>query len=152
MKEASKRRALLVDDDPELTELLAKALAAMGIEIETAIDGGDALRHLRTSRFDLVCTNLGLPRESGYELCEFIRAKRSLDDLLILVMSDRHSPEEIAYAEEAGANGFLRLPCSSSVLPSCIDALFDGRARSQPPLRKLRASEIPAPIRIPISP
>jgi DNA-binding response OmpR family regulator len=152
MKEASKRRALLVDDDPELTAFLAKAFTAMGIEIETCIDGGDALHHLRASRFDLVCANLGLPRESGYELCELIRAERSLDDLVILVMSDRHSPEEIAYAEEAGANGFLRLPCSSSSLPSCIDALFDGRSMSQPPLRKLRASEPPAPILIPTSP
>lgn len=137
---------MLVDDDPELTALLVKALTAMGLEIETSIDGGDALRHLRASTFDLVCANLGLPRESGYELCELIRADRSLDKLVILVMSDRHSPEDIAYAEEAGANGFLRLPCSPSSIPGSIEALFDGCARSEPPLRKLRASDPPVPI------
>lgn len=138
-------RVLLVDDDPEFTAALRGAFAELGFEIETAIDSGEAARCLVARVPDVVCVNLDLPRDSGYELCELIRGDESLNGVRIIVMSDRHSPEDIAYAEEAGANAFLRRPFSLKSLASYVDALFDeeGAVRSST-LRTLRPSDPPA--------
>lgn len=143
----SRLRMLLVHDEPEFTDAVKKTFFDLGFEVEVAIDPADAVGHLLARLPDLVCVNLELPRDSGYEVCELIRGDVSLDKLLIVVMSDRHSPEDIAYAEEAGANVFLRLPSPSKSLASLathLAPLVDGRMpASAPGVSQLRPSEPP---------
>jgi DNA-binding response OmpR family regulator len=114
---------LLVHDEPELTDAVRQALSELGIDVDVAIDAGDAVKRLISHRPDLVCVNLNLPRDSGYDVCELIRGDQSLRGLPIVVMSDRCSPEDIAYAEEAGANVFLRLPSPSKALTELAESL-----------------------------
>lgn len=138
----SRRRVLLVHDEPELSFPVREALEAMGCEVEVAIDAGDAVEHLLSRVPDLVCVNLTLPRDSGYELCEMIRGDQDLGELPIVVMSDRSSPEDIAYAEEAGANVFVSLPSPSKSLAGLaahLEPLIKGGPPvSAPGLVKLR--------------
>lgn len=124
------RRMLLVHDEPELSHALKETLEPLGIEVDVAIDPGDAVERLLARVPDLVCVNLDLPRDSGYELCELIRGDESLDRLPIVVMSDRSSPEDVAYAEEAGADVFIRLGSPSrslSTLVSKLAPMLEGR-------------------------
>lgn len=109
-------RLLLVHDEPELTEQVTRELEDLGFEVDVAIDPGDAVGRVLSRVPDVVLVNLSLPRESGYELCEMLRGDESLTRMPIVVMSDRCSPEDIAYAEEAGANVFLKLPSPSKSL------------------------------------
>lgn len=144
MKWASGLRVLVVDDEPEFTRAVEKALLDMGFQVEIAIDGGEAIRCLLAHVPDLVCVNLSLPRDSGYDVCELIRGDESFKAVRILVMSDRHSPEDIAYAEEAGANAFLKRPFSLKLLTDYVEALFDNRAPKRSTLRTLRPNPPPA--------
>lgn len=129
----SRRRVLLVHDEPELSLAVKEALQDIGCDVEIAIDPGDAVEHLLARAPDLVCVNLTLPRDSGYELCELIRGDQDLGKLPIVVMSDRSSPEDIAYAEEAGANVFVALPSPSKSLAG-LAAHLEPLIHGDPPL------------------
>jgi CheY-like chemotaxis protein len=141
----TRRRVLLVHDEPEMCLAVKEAFEDLGCEVDVAIDPGDAVSHLLERIPDLVFVNLDLPRDSGYDLCDLIRGDDTLEKVPIVVMSDRHLPEDIAYAEEAGANVFVRLPSPSKALASLatlLEPLLSGEPpTSGPGLRRLRPAE-----------
>jgi DNA-binding response OmpR family regulator len=136
-----RRRVLLVHDEPEMCHSVKKAFEDLGCEVEIAIEPGEAVAHLIERVPDLVCVSLCLPRDSGYDLCELIRGDEALDRVPLVMMSDRHTPEDIAYAEEAGADVFVRLPSPSKSLATVathLAPLLNGQPPvSAPGLRKL---------------
>ncbi len=136
MVQSSERRVLVVHDEPAFTAGLKKAL---GGDVDVAVDGRAALACIARNRPAVVCVSLNLPRDSGYDLCEQIRKDRELDHVQILVISDRHSPEVIAYAEEAGANAFLARPFTFELLAKYVRKMMapDSRSRSASFLRRL---------------
>jgi two-component system chemotaxis response regulator CheY len=129
---------LVVEDNPTLQQAMNKSLTELGFDVLTALNYQSATRQLEASVPSVVCVDLGLPNESGYELCEHIRTKPALNAVPILVMSERGFPEDMAHAEEAGANAFLKKPFSMPRLAKYITALLDGAHVSRPSVRRLR--------------
>ena len=123
---AKKRRILVVEDDPSLKETLRKHLVRRGYDVEVCGDSETALRLIATHKPDLVCLDLNLPRESGYEVCEMLRKRLETRELPIVMMSDRTSPEDRAHAEEAGANAYLTKPVTLAELTRQVSTLLDG--------------------------
>jgi DNA-binding response OmpR family regulator len=131
--------ALVVEDDPDLLRAMAAELERMGFEVLTALHYEAAVEHLALrGRPRLACIHLELPTRSGYELCETIRARVHASELPILVMSASALPEDIACAEEAGANAFLTKPFSTRQFAGACRALLD---RTSPSVRGLVATE-----------
>ncbi len=130
MVKSGERRVLVVHDEPAFTAALAKAL---GVDVDVAVDGRAAIAAIARSRPAIVCVSLNLPRDSGYDLCEQIRRDRRLDQVQILVISDRHSPEILAYAEEAGANAFLARPFTFDLLAAHLRTMLamDTQSRAE---------------------
>ena len=133
-----RRVALIVEDDPSLQQAMKKRLTEMGFDVLAALDYQSAVRHLEARKPDIVCVDVWLPRESGYELCEYIRSKPGLNHVPILVTSERTFPEDMAHAEEAGANAFLKKPYTMDRFAKYIDAMLDGPHSSRPSVRRLR--------------
>lgn len=131
------RVALVVEDDPDLLETMRRHLGA-GFQVLTAYDYGTAVLQLRSARPDVVCIDLCLPNESGYELCERIREDPALCFVPIVVTNERGFPEDMARAEDAGANAFLKKPFSMQLLAECLVMLMAGGGESRPPIRRLR--------------
>jgi DNA-binding response OmpR family regulator len=121
------RRALVVEDDPRLRRSMSEHIAAMDFQVLAASHYAAALAHLDACTLDIACIDIGLPTESGYELCEYIRGPLGLKSLPIMVTSEFGSPEYLAYAEHAGADAFLVKPFSMSELGLNISALLIGR-------------------------
>jgi two-component system chemotaxis response regulator CheY len=117
---------------------MTKHLGRAGFRVLTAFDFDAAACHLRALKVDVACIDIGLPNESGYELCEHIRSRPDLGALPILVTSERSFPEDMAYAEEAGANAFLKKPFTMVRLLMYVSALLDGPPTSQPSVCRLR--------------
>jgi DNA-binding response OmpR family regulator len=140
MTNKTSRVALVVEDDPMLQREMVKHLERAKFRVVTALDFDAAVRHLATIRPDVACIDLGLPRESGYELCEYIRSRLMLEWLPILVTSERSFPEDMAHAEEAGANAFLKKPFTMDQLRKYVFALLDGPHASRPSVCRLRMS------------
>jgi DNA-binding response OmpR family regulator len=137
----SKRIALLVEDLPFLRDQICGHLAAEGFEVVATSDYQGAVRALGSCTPALVCLDLTLPRESGYELCEHIRQEPRLRRVPILVMSDRSSPEDMAHAEHVGANAYLKKPFTRSRFAKYVSALLYNPNASRPSVRRLRLND-----------
>ena len=87
-------RAVIVDDDRVVLNILEKALHDAGFEVETAPDGMKALSIIQTQCPDVVITDLLLPKLHGLELCARIRQNSLLSNVTVILMSavyDYHS-------------------------------------------------------------
>jgi two-component system response regulator protein BraR/BceR len=134
------RYALIVDDDPVLQTAMSRHLERMTFDVALAFHFAAAVLHLQARRPHLVCVNLELPTQSGYELCEYIRGPLGLTGVPILATSDSRFARDMASAEEAGANAFLTKPFTMQQLTDCIEALLGKTHRSGPPPRDSRST------------
>jgi twitching motility two-component system response regulator PilH len=126
------KRILLVEDLPALSRRVEEQLREEGATVYAVPDYHAAARTLGTVVPDVALINLTLPRESGFELCELIRSTQSLASVPIIAMDERASPEDLAYAEEVGANAFLRKPFTRAQLFEYLAAMLDGPWVSRP--------------------
>lgn len=138
MDQSAERRVLVVHDEPVFAATLTRAFGTLGFVAEVAVDCRAAIPCIERSRPAVVCVSLNLPRDSGYDLCEQIRKNPELDQVQILVLSDRHSPEIVAYAEEAGANAFLTRPFTNELLEKYVTTMLEMRGRVS--VREIRHS------------
>jgi DNA-binding response OmpR family regulator len=134
----TKRVVVLVEDHPTQREAIRRCLVEKNFHVESASDYHGAIKVLAECVPDLLCLDITLPRESGLELCEYIRSDQRLRAIPILVISDRSSPEDMANAEEAGANAFLKKPFTRDKLLKYVVVLLDGPHASSPSVRRLR--------------
>jgi DNA-binding response OmpR family regulator len=123
--------------DPSMKQVVERQLKALAFDVILVSDAENAIRTLETRKPHLVCIDLRLPRDSGYEVCEFIRRTSRLRDVPILVMSERTSAADRAYAEEAGADGFLPKPFSVNQFTEQVRALLAGDPLSMRRLRRI---------------
>jgi|HubBroStandDraft_6_1064221.scaffolds.fasta_scaffold19889_2 DNA-binding response OmpR family regulator len=121
---------LIVEDNPRLRRMMSEHVARMGLRVLAVSHYAAALSHIESGTLDVACIDIGLPTESGYELCEYIRGPLGLKFLPIVVTSEFGSPEYVAYAEKAGANAFLLKPFSMPELSANIAALLGERGRT----------------------
>jgi DNA-binding response OmpR family regulator len=138
----TRRLVLVVEDDPSLQSEMVRSLEQAGFDVVTAFDFSGGVLHLQQPKLHLACIDLGLPSQSGYELCEHIRGRPELLTLPVLVTCERGSPEDMAHAEVAGANAFLKKPFAMKKLLVYVSALLDGPPVSRPNVRTLRLSPV----------
>src|ERR1051325_2328470 len=106
--ESGKRKILLVDDDPELVEMMSKALQADGrFEVRLASNGFDAGMMVKEYRPDLIILDVMLPDINGKEVCHRVRADNTLEDVRILCISGMIAEDKIQDLRLAGGGDFL---------------------------------------------
>jgi two-component system, chemotaxis family, sensor histidine kinase and response regulator WspE len=103
----SRRRVLVVDDSLTVRELERKLLARAGYEVEIAIDGVDGWNAVRSSEFDLVVTDIDMPRMDGIELVRMIKQDPKLGRLPVMIVSYKDREEDRQRGLEAGADYYL---------------------------------------------
>ncbi|GAT35051.1 two-component system, chemotaxis family [Terrimicrobium sacchariphilum] len=100
-------RILVADDSLTVRELERKLLVSQGYEVDTAVDGADAWNALRSGKYDLLVTDIDMPRLDGIELVKLVRNNAQLRDLPVIVMSYKERDEDRARGLEAGADYYL---------------------------------------------
>ena len=100
-------KVLLVEDSLIAREIEKGMLQSAGFYVRTAIDGVDALEKIRSERYDLIVTDLEMPRLDGFGLVRQVRNESRFEDLPILVISTRESAEDRMRALDAGADAYL---------------------------------------------
>ncbi|HEX7238866.1 MAG TPA: response regulator, partial [Longimicrobiaceae bacterium] len=103
----ARRRVLVVDDSITTRTLEQSTLEAAGYEVATAVDGADGWRKLQEDGADLVVSDVEMPRMSGFELCEAIRASRRFASLPVVLVTSLDSAEHRARGLEAGADAYV---------------------------------------------
>lgn len=101
------RRVLVVDDSLTVREMQRKLLAGRGYQVDVALDGIDGWNQLRAGTYDLVITDIDMPRLDGIGLVERIRRDPRLARLPVMIVSYKDRPEDRARGLEAGADHYL---------------------------------------------
>jgi two-component system sensor histidine kinase and response regulator WspE len=102
-----RKRVLVVDDSLTVRELERKLLGNRGYDVEIAVDGMDGWNAVRTSQFDLVVTDIDMPRMDGIELVTLIKGNTNLKSLPVLVVSYKDREEDRERGLSAGADYYL---------------------------------------------
>ena len=117
-------RVLVVDDEPDITALVAYHLAKAGYRVSTAATGPEALKAAREERPDIVILDLMLPGVSGYDvLAELRRQEETRDVGVILLTARREEPDRIR-GLSLGADDYLTKPFSPQELSLRVQAVL----------------------------
>ena len=105
--EAPRKRVLVVDDSLTVRELQRKLLLNRGYEVAVAVDGMDGWNALRSEDFDLLITDIDMPRMDGIELVTLLRRDARLQSLPVMVVSYKDREEDRRRGLDAGADYYL---------------------------------------------
>ena len=119
LDEAVRTRALVVEDDPNIVDLIRSNLAVRGFDTIVSPDGLRALRLLETEEPDIVLLDLMLPEVDGFELCRQIREHSAV---AIIVVSARGGERDKVTALNVGADDYMTKPFSIEELLARITA------------------------------
>ena len=125
-------RALLVEDDPNIVDLVRSNLAIRGFDTVVSTDGRQTLQLLETEEPDIVLLDLMLPEADGFDLCRQIRERSSV---AVIVVSARGGERDKVTALNMGADDYMTKPFSVEELLARITAT----------LRRTRAGNTPEP-------
>jgi DNA-binding response OmpR family regulator len=118
------RRALVVEDDPDIVELLVHYLKTEGFSVDAAADGRKGLERLRTETYHLVILDLQLPGMDGLTLCTEIRRDRRTKDVPVVMLTARGDEADRIVGLEMGADDYVVKPFSPKELVARVRALF----------------------------
>jgi len=118
------QRILVVDDEPDLLELVRFNLSAAGFRVDVATSGSTALAALRRSPPDLLLLDLMLPDIEGTELCRRIRAIPELSELPIIMLTAKAEEVDRIVGLELGADDYVTKPFSPRELMLRVKAVL----------------------------
>jgi two-component system phosphate regulon response regulator PhoB len=121
------QRILVVDDEPDLLELVRVNLSQAGFEVETAETGRQALERARRSTPDLLILDLMLPDVSGTEVCRHLRADPALGEIPIIMLTARADEVDRVVGLEIGADDYVTKPFSPRELTLRVRAVLRRR-------------------------
>jgi two-component system chemotaxis sensor kinase CheA len=102
-----RRRLLIAEDSITARTLVKSILEGAGYEVTAAVDGMDALTRLKTESFDLLVSDVDMPRMNGFELTAKIRADKRLGELPVVLVTALGSQKDREYGIEVGANAYI---------------------------------------------
>jgi len=117
-------RILIVDDDPDMVELLRLGLTDAGYSIRTADTGKEALQKVKRSLPDLVVLDLLLPGMNGFSVCQELRRNPATAAIPILMITVLPGEFPRLVGAESGANAYLNKPFRMEELVSCVGDLL----------------------------
>jgi two-component system chemotaxis sensor kinase CheA len=100
-------RLLIAEDSITARTLVKSILEGAGYEVVTTVDGMDALTRLKTESFDLLVSDVDMPRMNGFELTARIRADKKLSELPVVLVTALGAQKDREYGIEAGANAYI---------------------------------------------
>ncbi|NLZ02580.1 MAG: response regulator [Pirellulaceae bacterium] len=106
----SKSKILIADDNPTNVELLEVYLSDCDCEIAVAVDGLDTLDKVAAFEPDLILLDIMMPKLSGFEVCEKVKANPKTRDIMILMVTALNELGDIERAVGAGCDDFLSKP------------------------------------------
>ena len=118
------QRILVVDDEPDITALVAFHLARAGFRVSTAATGPDALKAAKDERPDLIVLDLMLPGLSGYDVLAELRKRDETRDVGVILLTARRDEPDRIRGLSLGADDYLMKPFSPAELVLRVQALL----------------------------
>ncbi|HVF17588.1 MAG TPA: response regulator [Steroidobacteraceae bacterium] len=117
-------RILAVDDSPSMRDMVRIALCGAGFQVTQAADGAEALEIARSDSFDLVLSDVNMPRMDGISLIRALRAEHAYKHTPILMLTTESSAERKREGKDAGATGWIVKPFDPAQLVATMQRVL----------------------------
>lgn len=124
-------RILIADDEPNILVSLEYLMKREGFEVSVARDGQEALDALRRERPHLVLLDVMMPRRTGFEVCQELRADDALRDILVLMLTAKGRDTDIAKGMAMGADAYMTKPFSTRELVQKVREMLQAAPRDR---------------------
>ena len=114
-------KILVVDDEPDVVQMMQRILESEGFEVLCAYDGISAVDIAENERPDLILLDLMMPMMSGYEVCRQLRTSTVTKEIPILCVTSAHAADSRQQAQAAGAQALLVKPFFSKELVAQVN-------------------------------
>ena len=121
-------KILIADDEPNILISLEYLMKRAGYEVHVARDGQEALDALRRERPRLILLDVMMPKKSGFEVCQELRADEAIKDTLVLMLTAKGRETDVAKGMGVGANAYVTKPFSTRELVQKVSELLEGAA------------------------
>jgi len=121
---ADTNRILIADDNQPNRELLEAYLAEVDCDVEHAADGQETLDKVTSFRPDLVLLDVMMPKLSGFEVCQKLKATAATKKIMILMVTALNEAGDIERAVQAGTDDFLSKPVNKTELLKRVNTMF----------------------------
>jgi two-component system, OmpR family, alkaline phosphatase synthesis response regulator PhoP len=118
------KKILVADDEPDILEIISYNLSKEGYQVTTARDGDDAVSKAKLVNPDLIILDIMMPKKSGVEVCELLRAKPAFKDTLIIFLTALSDEGWQVKGLETGADDYVSKPVTPKVLVTKVNSLF----------------------------
>src|SRR5215217_5932465 len=125
------RKILIADDEPDIVEILKYNLVREGYQVSTASNGDEAIERAKIAQPDLVVLDIMMPRKTGVEVCQVLRAQPQFKDTLIMFLTALNDDATQIKGLATGADDYISKPISTNVFLSKVQSL----------LRRIKKSE-----------
>src|SRR3954447_10237002 len=139
MDNASGRNILIVEDESDVTDLLALNLSKAGFKTAAAADGASRLQKARDDRPDFIILDLMLPKMSGLEVCRILKSDTATSHIPILMLTAKAEEIDRIVGLEFGADDYVTKPFSPREVTLRIRAIL---RRGEKPEESLQAGSI----------
>jgi phosphate regulon transcriptional regulator PhoB len=130
------KRILVVDDEPDIVDLVSYNLKKEGFEISTAMDGEEAFEKIKKGTFDCIILDLMLPGMHGTEICRILRNDPKTGNVPIIMLTAKGEEVDKVLGLEMGADDYMTKPFSPRELSARIKTVMR-RAREKPAEEKI---------------
>jgi DNA-binding response OmpR family regulator len=123
-------RVLVVEDDPDIADLMRRYLRKGGFEVDVRLSGREALNTIAAAPPDLIVLDVMLPHVNGLEICRLVRADEKIAATPIIMVTARAEEAERIAGLDLGADDYLAKPFSPGELVARVRALLRRTART----------------------
>jgi two-component system alkaline phosphatase synthesis response regulator PhoP len=119
------KKILIVEDEEDVIELLSAIFGDLGdYKVIYARDGKEALRIAQADNPDIILLDIMLPKLDGYKVCKLIKSDLAMSHTKVLMLSGMAQISDWLNAKEAGADGYIAKPFSSTALIEKVEELL----------------------------
>jgi len=120
----SKIKVLIIDDEPELMEMVSLRLEANDYQVISACDGQEGLDKARSEKPDLIILDLMLPKIEGYKVCRLLKFDERYKHIPIILFTARALQSDIKLGAEVGADAYITKPFEPDMLLARVSELL----------------------------
>ena len=127
MTDTVRHRVLIADDEPNILVTLEYLMKREGYEVVLARDGDEALAAVLSQQPALVLLDVMMPKKSGFEVCQALRAIDAVKDTLVLMLTAKGRDTDIAKGIGSGADAYMTKPFSTRELVEKVRSMLEAR-------------------------